>query len=476
MGVVQVTLNQVISALRHSLHSIDIRAVVRRSDSGWQPVLTGIRVSARPVEDVIRRHADLEVKFGGRQIEAFRVLFQALPFTEAEGTFGEIAQGRLTVEGESISLSSKVLSGELRGRVERYHELMRPWDDEAWPGVCFSLGDRSPLYDQPEAVAAIRGNLGLRSVEDLVSAFLEVKGLSSRRLDLFIFVEIPGKIERVLAAGPNVGIEVIAERNLRGLHVHLSRGDSTGVFPYEDTKLALKEVEQEGTFSLFRADARWKNSVHKDDLISCVLTHESLPELDEVRESLKRLMPLEEKNPLLECFKLFERQQATSKRKTKTRPQDEFQRSVTWLLNLAGFQAINLEREDTIYDPETRVKRATVDILAYHRERKIVLLGACTLNVPKNEDYDNLLHTAEILRRLFSEGSPVRLVPVLFSGQENVSVFRGEAAGHGLKTLNTHQLVILRTLIEKGEEERFLQFLDSALDTELRERSEWEAR
>lgn len=475
MGVVQVTLSQVISALRHSLHSIDIRAAVRRSDSGWQPVLTGIRVSSRPVEVVTRRHAELEVKFGERQIELFRILFQVLPFTEHERIFREIAQGRITIEGESLFLSGKLLSDEVRGRIERYQEVVRPWDEGAWPGVCFSSGERSAVYDQPDVTAAIRGRRGLRSVEDMVSAFLEVKGPSNRSLDLFIFVEMPARIKNVRAVGQTVEIEVVVERNLRGLHLLQSRWDSTGVTPRETNNLTLEEVEQDGMYALLRASARWDDPVNKDDLISCVLTHGSVPELDEVRESLRRLMPLEERNPLLECVKQFGWPQVSPRRKTKSRPQDEFQRSVARLLTLAGFQAINLEREDKMYDPETRIERATIDILAYHRGSKIVLLGACTLNVPKGEDYDRLLHATTILRRLFSEESQIRLVPVLFSGQENVSIFRGEAATQGLKMLNSHQLAILQKLVEKGEEGRFVRFLELPSNVELRERSQWEA-
>lgn len=104
-----------------------------------------------------------------------------------------------------------------------------------------------------------------------------------------------------------------------------------------------------------------------------------------------------------------------------------------------------------------------------------MLLGACTINPPKAEDIDRLLHARALIRKLFSSESLLRLVAVLFSGQENISPFKDQAGAQGLKMLNSRQLTVLRKLVEKGEEERFVRFLESPSNTELSERSQWEA-
>jgi len=484
MGV-QVTLKQVISGLRQSLNSIDIRAAVKKSESGWQRVLTGIRISARPVEAIKRRHVELEERFGKRQSNLFRILLQALPFTELEGVLRELAQGRITVEGQLISLSKKLLFQDLQGRVERHHGLVRPWDNEFWPSICCSSGDRSVVYDQADVVAEIRGNLGLSSVEELVYSFLELTSESYRHLDLFIHIEMPAKIKAVRVVGQSVEVHVAAEKNLGPLHFFLSRKDFRGTTLLGHRELTLERVDKETSYALLRAEGRL-GPMSEDDLLSCVLTHPALPELDEERGRLRDYMPTVDRSPLLECLRQFwdmqrlyqevERPYETRRSKRQEEPQDAFQKSVARLLTLAGFQAIDLERDDRIRHPVTGVDRATIDILAYNQGRKILLLGACTVSPAKSEDLEKLLHTREILGRKFSRESPVKMTPVLFSGQENVSPFKGDAAAQGLRILNVSEMAILRRLVEKGEEERFLQFLESPLDTELRERSELEAR
>lgn len=480
MSVVQVSLGQVIEQLGQSFHSLDLRAAVTKSASGWQRVLTGIRISPRPVEAVKKHYAELEANFGERAIDVFRVLLQAVPFTELGAISDSLRQARITVEGEQIALSQSWSFDALQGRIERHHQLIPSSDGEAWPAFYWSGGDRSAVYHQQDVTTAIRGRLGLRSVEELIDAFLELKGSSSFALDSFVYVEMPAKIVSVKAVGQTVEVRLTAEKNLTGLHLFLSRRTPNAITLAQHQELELTPVGNGGLYSLFQARASLNSPGH-DDFISCVLTQDGIPELDEETGRFRQFMPRAEKNPLLECLKQFldvsrlykqiERPYTTSVKSYQKGPQDAFQKSVARLLSLAGFQVIDLERQDKLRDSETKVERATVDILAYHEERKILVLGACTISPPKAEDFDKLLHVQAILARLFSQDSPLRLIPVLCSGQENSSPFKGDAASQGLRMLNAGELAILGKLIESGNEDRFYQFLESPTEAELTEKS-----
>lgn len=484
MNVLPVPLEQVVSGLRPSLHSIDIRAAVSRLNSGWQSALTGLRISPRPVEAVKQRYIELEGRFGKRQTESFKVLLQAFPLTELDRILSELARGSTAVEGEQIPFSGERRFDGRQGWIQRYHQLVRPWEEESWPAAYYSAGKMSAAYHQPEIIAAIRGSLGLASVEEMVDAFLGVRGSSTHDVDVFIHIQMPARIRTLKAVGRAIEVHVVAENSLRCLQLFLSRKDSRGTTLLEHQELGLEQVGSDGLFNLLRAKGQL-SSVNGDDLISCVLTHESQLEIDEETGGLRKFMPAVERNPLLECLEKFwnmeklyqqiERPYETGTRKVRERPQDAFQKSVARLLNLAGFQAIDLEREDQLRHPETNVGRATIDILAYHPGHKILLLGACTINPPKAEDFEKLLHAKAILGSMFSSESPMRLTPVLFSGQENVSPFKGEATTQGLRILNAGDLAVFCRLVESGEEERFLHFLESPFDTELREKSVWEA-
>lgn len=290
MGVVQVSLEQVISGLGQSFHSIDSRVAASRSLPSWRPALTGLRISSRPVEEVTRRHAELDKSLGKRETESFRIFLQAFPFKELEQILRELAEASLTVEGEQITFSGGRRFESLKGSIKRDHELVRPWKEEGWPALYYSAGARSTVYNEPEMTAEIRRSLGLTSVQELVDAFLEVRESSDHAFDFFIHVEMPARIKAVEAVGQTLSVQVAAEQNLRNLNLFLSRKDFRGITLLEHQKLALEQVECEGRFAFFQAKARLA-SVSESDVISCVLTHERVPELDEETGGLRKFMP-----------------------------------------------------------------------------------------------------------------------------------------------------------------------------------------
>lgn len=92
-----------------------------------------------------------------------------------------------------------------------------------------------------------------------------------------------------------------------------------------------------------------------------------------------------------------------------------FEAHVAWLLGLFGFSTIVLGEYEHIVAPNTKVRMASVDILAARQADKSLLLVACTLNPPKPEDFSNLRHTREIFRREVFGGKSVEVIPVLFT-------------------------------------------------------------
>lgn len=477
MSVVQISLEQVLSGLKQSFYSIDIRTAINKDNLGIiHHALTGIRISTRSVEAVRQRYTDLERKYGGRQAARFGILWEVFPFIELDRIASGLAlSGELTVEQHKLRLSRSINIKSLTGRVERRADYVRPWDEEQWPGMYCFTGDRS--HTSEDITADIRGTLGFRSADEMVDTFLEVSGSSNRRLDLFIYVEMPARISHVQAIGRALVIEVAAEKNLGNFHLFLSRRDPSGQRVIENVKLELDQVGETQPFVLFRTMLA-PEQARDEESISCVLTHGSVPELDEVIGRFREFLPPQEKNPLLECLKQFwdmeklyqqvERPYDLPTYRMEIRPQLAFQKSVARLLSLAGFRTIDLERDDRMYHPETNVERATIDILAFHQASGILILGACTIYVPKTEDYDKLLHATAILKKLFPRESHAQLVPVLFSAQENISPFRGDAAKMGMRLMNVHELTVLRQLVESGDEDKFVAFLNSPFNAELR--------
>jgi hypothetical protein len=132
--------------------------------------------------------------------------------------------------------------------------------------------------------------------------------------------------------------------------------------------------------------------------------------------------------------------------------QHVFQEAVAHLLTLAGFQTIDLGRDEFIRGNGSKVHRGTLDILAYHAGSKTMILGACTINPPKTEDIQGVLEIMSILRGKFPGDTQIHFVPMVFSIQEQ------EPLSHeDVRILNARKIRKLRTLIDSGQENLFIQ-------------------
>lgn len=48
-------------------------------------------------------------------------------------------------------------------------------------------------------------------------------------------------------------------------------------------------------------------------------------------------------------------------------------------------------------DPGTRLERGSLDLIAFHEAKRVLVLGACKTNAPKESDYDNLVNMRRLL-------------------------------------------------------------------------------
>lgn len=475
MSMVQVSLDQVLSALEGSLRSIDLRAAVVQTEK-IQSLVTGIRISSRSVSAIKDRHAKLVKDLGRGEAGSFKVLYHALPLSSLDTIQSELRQGMLTFVGQKIFFPQVIMSPDLRGNIRRDHHVIRAWDASPVPAFYSYLRFTPPVSHPDLLTADIRRAFGVRSVTEVVDAFLELNYSGQESVDFFVYVEMPARIADVSLTGRTVRVQVEAEKHLGSPRLCVNTYDSSGLKLLESRIPGLELIRDDGPFVLLGAEATF-SSVRDNDHICCVLTHDLLPELDEITNRNRDLARAEERNPLLESVRKFwdinkVYEQAvqpffTKPAKVHIGPQDVFQKAIARLLNLAGFQAFDLERKDKIYHAGTKVEQATVDLLAYHPSEKILLLGACTIGVPKTEDYEKLLHAREIFKASLTPEIPLYIAPVLFTMQENISPFRADMATAGLRILNTRDLEALTRHIDSGHEVKFIYFLKSLSPTAL---------
>lgn len=453
------TLVQLLSGLINSFQSIDIRCAVKKYEPGWLSLLASIRISARPLDAIQERYQELENDGLERNADPFRILWQAYPIDQIERILTELASAQLSIEGESVRFPEKVESDKLRGQLEYAPNLVLPWDGERWPAtVYYSSGVRTLYFSDPDIAAGVRRS-GWRSAEEMVAHFLGLnpRQLYSTNIPLFFYVEMPAKIEVRASVNKMPDILLRTQPTLNDFTLYLSTDRHKG----RPFTMPLENYGHEGIWTLHRSSLELAK-LEPDDIFSCTLSHPVVPVLDEVTGCLRNFMPIAYLNPLLLCLRHFwdmnefsdrlERAYDKPSGKKVHNAQHVFQEAVAQLLTLAGFQTIDLGREEFIRGNGSEVRRATLDILAYHAGSKTMILGACTINPPKTEDIQGVLETMSILRSKFPADAQVHFVPMVFSIQEQ------EPLNHeDVRILNARKIRKLRTIIDSGQENLFIQ-------------------
>ncbi len=482
MGYIPIALHQVLSGLSSSFRSVEVRVagyrgpIAQPPTEEWQPLRSLIRISFRDAASVRDRYAELRGRVRCNATPEFAMFQDILLFSDlprvpsAHGLAVRILHGRPHIEVVPVS------SGELTGFVSRFRDRGRPVRTEEWPTIdYYFVPPASPpagAVNLGRLQAEIRRHLGIANADTLLRLYLEDSDPNNQAGSVFIQIEMPAMISSMKPRRSSIDIEIRAERNLGGVNLFVSKRKTDGVGIEEQVLVPLTILPSTGDLGVLAGTAELKDLAPQDS-VEFVLTHPEIPELDDVVRRIRDLMPITELNPLLVClrrfwnlddrFRVLDRPYVTKPGKVDVRPQTVFQSRVAELLTLAGFQTVDLGRKDVMREPSTQVEIATADILASHAGGNLLLIGACTINVPKTEDYEKLLHVTSILEQELPEGTQLAIVPVLFTGQEPDSVLKEQASPRGLKLVTGRDLVRIRSLIDAGKEDQVISFLTSPI-------------
>lgn len=203
-----------------------------------------------------------------------------------------------------------------------------------------------------------------------------------------------------------------------------------------------------------------------------ILTHKNVDGLwdERIRQWKERFEPSErgetgEPNVLLRALRVF----CTDAQMLDllTRPHEvppkrlgqgaAFELHVGRFLSLLGFSTIILgEYEDIV--AKTKVKRGTLDILAAHFPRKLLLVVACTINTPKNEDFGQVRNAREIVFREGLVETEYCVTPVIFTAAMGGSLCNTDGA-ECVPIVDADLMKEFLELIWEGQEEPLFEFL-----------------
>jgi hypothetical protein len=159
------------------------------------------------------------------------------------------------------------------------------------------------------------------------------------------------------------------------------------------------------------AGSDWEMEVETEHIedetarVDVALVHQSLGIINNHAWFVRDLIPHKKINPLWMLLQRFcsadefARLLATPGlgQDSENRPQRLFEMRVSWVLSAFGFVSVLLGPHECLRDPGTRVERGSLDLIAFHPQKRVLILGACKINAAKESDYDNLVNVRALL-------------------------------------------------------------------------------
>ena len=385
------------------------------------------------------------------------LLFIRIPLVEVEDV---VRTGRGVVRHGSI--------GDVRciGCVRARALLARPWC-EVFQCVRAVRGDDVDCV-QRHVVAD-------SSVLDAMTELLGLKisqGLSG--FDVFVAVPVMAKISEAVVC-PSDGIVKatgVSHPALASFRLFGSFYGNSGA-PRERIPFLVEESEWSDAVRGFIGKGHVLTSKIYEYL-DLKLVHDELGEVYSHTWRTRELIPEQYVNPLYfllmkfcsasKLHSLVVRPHSVPPQKTK--PQKDFEQHVAWVLSCYGFATIVLGAHEDLVAEETKVKRGSLDLLAYHPFRKLVLLGACTLNVPKEEDYSQLVSVRTMLLEDWNGDLPFSCEVVMFTAAPDCPVrsnptildsFISLPTDGDVRVIDGNGLSEALTLLQERKEEQFFK-------------------
>lgn len=444
---VEISLIDLLDRGPEAYKAIDIRGVeAKAADAIWpagEPALMVIRFSYEDVHDVRGKQQQLYTRWGRVETDNFRIWFSAMKF---EGL-------RSLVD---IDLGQALPSLTLRRGTTYLREKSE------WP--CFEgvSGEHSPVLYSAELEREVRAKFPL-GVYEAISALLEIDFRPQISLDLAVGVPFYARIENLDFGEQRCKISVKFHRNMSDLALDIAVRERE---PHHGAVKESHRVEIDITESRTLDDylSLWEKEIElplaaAEDYITASLRHTKPYALDVDEDSEQVGWPFKAKMPggnlLWDAFCRFCDKETFEAYLTSPHEcrhaQDTFERAISWLLGIYGFETIWLGRTplEQIRARATRVELgASTDILAcYGKDSSLLFLFECTINPYRDEDINKLINLRRILLGEVFKDTRVQINPYIFSGAAELGV---KEKG-GVKVLDANDIRDLLNLATQGK-------------------------
>ena len=462
--------------------TIDIRTVAIRSEAIWKNVYTVIRFTYEAPAEAERRVRKLEQVYGTVRTKSFRVTLDARPFSDWSRIQKQLESDKLRVGNTGVTFQQPVW-GQLKTMLQYLgndYSVVRPFDSYEWPVTQFSLHGYGTPALPTESLVRETTKIGFPDPYEAVNLLCELnlQFNQSQGHQLYLSMPVFASIEQVRILSRENKIHIAARK-----HVELESVKCVALLRERDHRrsepwkrrlaVEISATERTSIVTAIGSASLPESATGEHDIIEVQLLHPELGPISQFTNSVRQLIPQAQRNILFEALQFFCNKtefenslvRPFDKRGPRLKESAAFELRVAWLMSLLGLSTIVLGEYEDIVAPNTKVRRGTADLLAAAQNPPELIIVACTIGPPKDEDFTRLRTTAEILgREVFSETS-VRIHGLICTAAPGYAA----PADAGIAVLDADRLSLALRLIEKGRERNVLAFIESPMFQELRD-------
>ena len=482
---IRLSVEEMLKSFGSTYRTIDIRSVMVKQGDKWINLYLVVRLTYEESSEVEARLQNLEKHHGVIRTKTFQILLGQRPFSEWGDLRQELAGGRVLLAGTEINLAQPVSLANEQADLRADYFGIRPFDSVDWPVTHYRVGPYSTGPQIDAGLARVVAGLGYSDIFEAVNLLCELNIRPGQPDSYHFWLSLPvfARVSdvRILTKERKLLVEINRHRRLtalwgnvvfRGANYYTTQPSKyrRTIEHFLDTSEDELLVAAVGSIDL--------PEVQNDDWAEAQVIHPDLGELHNSTNLVHRLFPPAERNILFEGLKFFCPEsefewlllRPYEKKTPRVKESAAFELRVAWLLGLLGLSTAVLGEYENIVVPQTKFRRGTADILAASQRGRSLVLVACTINAPIEDDFTKLLETAEILSRELYADTNVRIFPLVCTATVAYAPYRDSGDGvTGVPVLDADRLKLVLKLIGFGREPDVLSFICNPKFSPLRD-------
>ncbi len=435
---------------------IDIACVLH--ENKWHNFVTLVKfVDEDPLEanERISRDGKLQKLKAGK---IFRIYKKHFAIDSLPTILENFQKGIKVIDGDTISYYHPI---DLMNNLSYYRHC--PSNDTDFGAyITFESANdalRSKLYPLGEMARSEVVPLGYDDIFDAIRRVFCTEYVAESTSYVIVKLPVFAKIDKVDLDGKHIQIVCRYHRKLGDLFLRYEMKNFPEIEPvsYDQSKGSFKE---ERDFEVWQLEVDSVPLDQSREDIWCEVNLFFRPLSEDVsffREKFSKMLAgkkLLDANPLAKIFSKFcsikELQKMFSEaevHRSKLDVSDHFERTVSWLFALHGFQSIWLGNElQVIRSPES-VNLGSADVICYDNVKKTMAVVSCKIGQIPDDAIDGIKNLSKTIEDELKEFK-IEVVPIIVSAKPADAV-KQKAKGHGVHVIDENDLnMILQKLYE----------------------------